>query len=183
MAETAGVTSKAGRWPYVALAVAVVVIVGVGGLHDWHRGRLIPVEERKAMPPLVLPLLDGGTWRLEEHRGQVIVVNYWASWCAPCWEETPMLMKLFREDSANGLAVVGVAMDESGTDKVRAFVARFRVNYPIALPQPMSQMVYGLGGLPTTILVDRQGRVAKIYSGAMRERDLRADINILLAER
>lgn len=147
-----------------------------------ERERPIPENERKVMPPLALRTLDGGVWRMEEHREQVVVVNYWASWCEPCWTETPGLVRLSRELGSKGLAIVGVAMDEGGEEKVRAFAQRFNVTYPIALPQPMSQMAYGMDGLPTTIVVDRKGRVAKIYSGAVRERYLRADVEMLLKE-
>ncbi len=135
------------------------------------------------MPILVFRTLDGSVWRMEEHRGQVVVVNYWASWCVPCWTEVPGLVRLSHELGPKELSVVGVAMDEGGEDKVRAFVQKFNVTYPVALPQPMSQMAYGLDALPTTIIVDRKGRVAKIYSGAVREKDLRADVESLLSAR
>ncbi len=119
---------------------------------------------------------------MEEHRGQVVVLNYWATWCEPCWTEIPGLVRLSQELGPRGLSVVGVSMDEGGEEKVRAFVQRFNVSYPVAPPERMSQMAYGLDGLPTTIVVDRKGRVAKSYSGAMPERDLRADVESLLKE-
>ncbi len=183
--EMAGAARVSGRqsWGiYVVLAAAVVLMVGVSKRGGGQPGGITPAAERRTMPPLVLQLLDGGTWRLDDHRGQVVVVNYWASWCGPCWEETPGLVRLAREDRPKGLAVVGVSVDEGGLDKVRGFVQRLGVVYPIALSQPMSQMAYGLGGVPTTFLVDRQGRVAKSYSGAVKERDLRADAEALLEE-
>jgi|SRR5215469_698559 len=146
------------------------------------RASLIPENMRKAMPLLTLRTLDGSVWKMDEHREKVVVVNYWASWCEPCWTEIPELVRLSQELGPKGLAIVGVAMDEGGEEKIRAFVQRFKVTYPIALPEPMSQMTYGLDGLPTTILVDRKGRVAKIYSGAVREEDLRADLDLLLKD-
>ena len=63
------------------------------------------------MPELVMAQLDGGTWRTVDHRGQVVLLNYWATWCGPCWEETPGLVRLSREMGPKGLAVVGVAID------------------------------------------------------------------------
>jgi peroxiredoxin len=148
-----------------------------------RRERLIPENSRKTMPVLALRTLDGSVWRMEDHRGQVVVVNYWATWCEPCWTEIPGLVRLSRELGPQGLSVVGVAMDEGGEDKIRAFVQKFNVTYAIALPQPLSQMAYGLDGLPTTIVVDRKGRAAKIYSGMVREKDLRSDVTSLLKER
>ena len=114
-----------------------------------------------------------------DHRGEVVLVNYWATWCEPCWEETPGLVRLSREQ---GLAVVGVSIDEGGKGKVQQFVDEFHVTYPVALQEPMSQMARGMAGVPTTILVDRQGRVAKTYVGQVEERDFRKDVQVLLGE-
>jgi cytochrome c biogenesis protein CcmG, thiol:disulfide interchange protein DsbE len=170
------------RWVRYGAAVAAFAVVAA----VWHfgtrqSGGIVAAGERRAMPELVMTQLDGGTWRMAEHRGQVVLVNYWASWCEPCWEETPGLIRLSKE-MGPGLAVVGVAMDEGGLEKVKKFVEEFRVPYPVVAPARMSQMGYGLEGLPTTILVDRQGRVAKTYVGAVRERDFREDVGVLLAE-
>jgi cytochrome c biogenesis protein CcmG/thiol:disulfide interchange protein DsbE len=134
------------------------------------------------MPELVMAQLDGGTWRMADHRGQVVLVNYWATWCGPCWEETPGLVRLSRELGPKGLAVVGVAIDEGGREKVQKFVDEFHVSYPVTLPDRMSQMEYGMAGVPTTILVDKEGRVAKTYVGAVRQADYKTDVEALLAE-
>ena len=119
---------------------------------------------------------------MKDHRGQVVLVNYWATWCGPCREEMPGLVRLSQELGPKGLAVVGVSVDEGSREKVQQFVDEFHVTYPVALQEPMSQMAQGMAGVPTTILVDRQGRVAKTYVGAVGERDFRQDVKILLAE-
>lgn len=138
------------------------------------------------MPPLNLERLNGGSWRLADHRGEVIVINYWASWCAPCWEEAPMLSRIGQELAPQRLTIVGVAMDERRSGEipqgVRRFVDTLRIPYAIALNPAMSQMAYGMDGLPTTLLVDRQGRVAAVYVGEVREKALRRDLKILLLE-
>ena len=87
-----------------------------------------------------------------------------------------------REMGPKGLAVVGVAIDEGGREKVQKFVEEFRVPYPVVMPERLSQVEYGLEGVPTTILLDRQGRVAKTYVGAVRQRDFAEDVRVLLAE-
>jgi cytochrome c biogenesis protein CcmG/thiol:disulfide interchange protein DsbE len=172
------------RWVKYAVAVVAFGVVAWA----WHfgtrqSGGIAPAGERRVMPELAMTELDGETWRMAEHRGQVVLVNFWATWCEPCWEETPGLIRLSQDLRPKGLAVVGVALDESGRGKVQKFVDEFHVSYPVVMPERMSQMEYGLEGLPTTILVDKQGRVAKTYVGAVRERDFKTDIESLLAER
>ena len=134
------------------------------------------------MPELVMAQLDGGTWRMGDHRGQVVLVNYWATWCGPCWEETPGLIRLSKKLGPKGLAIVGVAIDEGSNAKVKKFVDEFHVPYPIALPVRMSQIEFGMAGVPTTVLVDKHGRVAKTYVGAVRQADFAEDVGVLLRE-
>jgi cytochrome c biogenesis protein CcmG, thiol:disulfide interchange protein DsbE len=170
------------RWvKYVVAALAFGVVAWAWHFGTRQSGGIAPASERRTMPELVMAQLDGGTWRMAEHRGQVVLVNYWATWCGPCWEETPGLIRLSQE--VKGLAVVGVSVDAGGTAKVQKFVDEFHVPYPVVMPERMSQMEFGLEGVPTTILVDKQGRVAKSYVGAVRERDFRTDVEVLLAER
>jgi cytochrome c biogenesis protein CcmG, thiol:disulfide interchange protein DsbE len=179
-----GMDSKLVRGGLVIAAFAVVA----WGLYfaTGKAGGIAPVGGRRAMPELVMTQLDGGVWRMAEHRGQVVLVNYWASWCEPCWEETPGLIRLSKELGPKGLTVVGVAVDEGGPEKVKRFVEEFHVPYQVALPERGSLMTggiaYGMAGVPTTILVDQQGRVAKTYAGAVRQADFEKDVRVLLGE-
>ncbi len=174
---------RRGWVPYAWIAAAFVVMASVGHFGERQSGGIAPVSERKVMHELVMTQLDGGAWRMTEHRGQVVLVNYWATWCGPCREEMPRLVRLSRELGPKGLAVVGVALDDGGEEKVRRFVGELRVNYPVVMTGRLSQIEFGLDGLPATVLVDREGRVAKTYVGAVREQDFRADVETLLAER
>ena len=172
------------KWVRYGVGAAAFAVVAWA----WHYGTrqsggIAPAGQRRNMPELVMTQLDGGTWRLADHRGQVVLVNYWASWCGPCWEETPGLVRVAKELGPQGLAVVGVALDEGETAKVREFVDAFHLPYPVAVPERMSQMAQGIGGVPTTVLVDREGRMAKTYVGAVRQADFEADVAVLLAER
>ena len=175
---TRGLRSR--MYLFVGAAVLVSAIVSI----PWPRRSepLIAVKERRALPEVTLTQLEGGTWKLTEHRGKVVLMNYWASWCGPCRTETPGLVRLAEEMGPERLAVVGVSMDTGDKAPVRGFVRRMHVGYPIAFPEPMSQMAAGMVGLPTTILVDRQGRVAKTYVGETREGEFRRDVERLLGE-
>lgn len=152
-------------------------------LNRARAGGITPVAMRRAAPEMVFDKMDGGRWLLREHRGQVVLINLWASWCGPCREETPGLVRLYREAGPKGLEVVGLSLDVGGREKVRAFARRFEVPYPIVFPEPMSQLADTVEGVPATILVDKDGRVAKTYMGAVRREVFAADVDALLAER
>jgi cytochrome c biogenesis protein CcmG/thiol:disulfide interchange protein DsbE len=138
------------------------------------------------MPEVHLNLLTGETWSLSGHRGEVVAINYWATWCGPCWQETPILVRLNHEYGRRGFVIVGVATDERDSAEIPPavlhFVERLHVDYPVAITAPMSQLAYAMDGLPTTILVDREGRVAQTYVGALNEPRFRRDVDALLRE-
>jgi len=167
-------------------ALLATAIVLWGRLYLESHSQLKPPADRRPMTAVRLQLLSGESWNLNDYRGTVVVINYWATWCVPCWKETPMLVRLSREFGEQGLVVVGVATDERNTAEVPTavlrFVERFHVDYPIAITPPMSQLGYAMEGLPTTILIDRKGRVAQTYVGALREGRFRTDVKALLKE-
>ncbi len=168
----------------VFFAVAATLAFFVSLRHSRvQAGSITPVATRRAAPDFVLERMEGGSWRLGDHRGQVVLINLWASWCGPCREETPGLVRLFEQDGPKGLEVVGLSLDEGGRDKVRSFARQFQVPYPIVFPESMSQLQDTVEGVPTTILVDKDGRVAKTYLGAVRREVFAADVAELLAEK
>ena len=109
--------------------------------------------------------LDRKPWKLRDHRGQVLLLKFWATWCAPCRTEMPALVRLSDRYKSAGLQVVGVNMDEGGLEQVRRFVRDYSVTYPIlaggAGRVVMKSMVEKL---PTTLLVDKQARLAQVPS-------------------
>jgi thiol-disulfide isomerase/thioredoxin len=137
------------------------------------------------MDAMTLRQTDGGTWTLADHRGRVVLINYWATWCEPCLEELPALKRIGREAGPKGLDMVGVSVD-AGPDaqaKVRQYVTLFRVPYPVAFRDAKEDGAVDLMGLPVTLLLDRQGRVAKTYVGAIEGDEVAGDVATLLAER
>lgn len=170
-------------WAVCFFVVAVGLAIFLSQRHSEARaGGITSVAMRRAAPEMTFEQMDGGKWRLLDHRGQVVLINLWASWCGPCRQETPGLVRLYREAGPKGLEVVGLSLDVGGREKVRAFVQRFEVPYPIVFPEPMSQLADTVEGVPTTILVDKDGRVAKTYVGAVRREVFAADVDELLAE-
>lgn len=171
---------KAAQIGLFAVAVGLIIFAS----QDWTdgQGSTKSASSRTAMPDLVLPKLEGGSWKLSDHRGQVVLVNFWATWCPPCRQETPGLVELAQHYSPKGLVIAGVSLDEGGADPVRSFVHEFHVPYTILVPPPDSPYLSGIESLPTSILIDRTGRVAKTYMGAVREATFAKDVERLLAE-
>ena len=111
-----------------------------------------------------LPTLDGSTLALEELRGQWVLVNFWATWCAPCVEEMPYLNSLA---ATRDMAVLGVNFKESA-DQAAAFADRYAIQFPILLaPDEITLLVYGVRGLPRTFVVAPDGTIAGRFAGAL----------------
>ncbi|MEO8594281.1 MAG: TlpA disulfide reductase family protein [Candidatus Solibacter sp.] len=126
--------------------------------------------------------LGGNSWKLDDHRGQVVLLNFWATWCPPCRQETPGLVRLANDYRRNGLAVLGVSMDDGNPDVVRKFVSDFKVQYPVAFFDQQLVVARTVEALPTTLLIDKSGRLAKTYTGGASESTFRADVDALLRE-
>ena len=138
-----------------------------------------PKAGEKPLPNLVLNTVDGEKWSLYEHRGKVVLINFWATWCEPCRTETPMLVSLGKEYKTRGLKIVGIALDQDGTKVIKKFMTEYKIDYPVLLPVPGSALSR-IDPVPTTILIDREGRLAKKYVGELPEDILRADIEKLV---
>ncbi|MDT7858243.1 TlpA disulfide reductase family protein [Rubrivirga sp. S365] len=134
-------------------------------------------------PDFERPALEGGTFRLSDHRGDVVAVNFWATWCLPCRVETPEFVVLQDELEAEGVRFIGVSLDEGGFDDVRPFAEEFGVNYPLVLDDGALLDPYGgLTALPTTVLVGRDGGARYRLRGLTSAAQLRPLLRDLAAE-
>lgn len=128
--------------------------------------------------------LEGKARSLSELRGKVVLLDFWATWCAPCRAEIPEYIALQAKHAADGLVVVGMSLDTLPAEAVRAFVRKAGINYPVILTDGEIAATYGVQVLPTTVLIDREGRVRHRKEGAMRDADAYAgEVRALLAER
>jgi cytochrome c biogenesis protein CcmG, thiol:disulfide interchange protein DsbE len=167
---------------YALIVVAILWIAFASQIWSDQKAGVTAAKDRHAVADLVMPELDGGSWRLSQHRGEVVLINYWASWCGPCREETPGLIDLARDYRYKGLSIVGVSMDMGGKPAVEGFLSEFHMPYPVLMPDLASLSAPAVEALPTTVLVDRNGRAAKSYVGAVKESIFRSDVDQLLRE-
>jgi cytochrome c biogenesis protein CcmG/thiol:disulfide interchange protein DsbE len=148
------------------------------------RAILYPANERKAAPEFALEDSSGNTIGLKNYRGKVVLLDFWATWCTGCKKEIPWFSEFQRTYGAQGVAVVGVSMDEGGWNVVRPFLAETHVPYRMLLGDDPTAQRYGIQNLPDTFLIDRQGRVAAAYvAGLVDKDDVEANIKALLSKR
>lgn len=133
-------------------------------------------ERGQRIPAIELPLLDGGSIRLPaDTDGKPLLINFWASWCAPCIEEMPELQRYASAQGSDGVQVLGIAMDDEAA--IREFLSRVPVDYPIALDVPGVadsgvQLGNPRGALPFTVLIDAQGRLQKQRLGPFKHGEI-----------
>ena len=142
---------------------------------------LIAPDERQPAPDLVGPTLEGGEFRLSDHLGDVVVLNVWASWCAPCRAEAPVLEDVWREVKDDGVQFVG--LDTRDTEAAAlAFLDRYGVTYPNVIDtdgrlQLLFSDTLPPQAIPSTLVVDREGRVAGRILGRVTDATLTALID------
>jgi thiol-disulfide isomerase/thioredoxin len=138
---------------------------------------ILPEAERAPAPDLVGETLDGGTFRLSDHLGEAVVLNVWASWCAPCRAEAPALAALAGEFAGRGVQFAGLDTRDSDVP-ARAFVERFAIPYPNVIDRDgRLQLLFSdtlpPQAIPSSLVIDPQGRVAARALGKVSESSLR----------
>lgn len=129
-------------------------------------GQLTPLPGQPESPDFSLEDMDGEHHRLADYRGQVVVVNFWATWCPPCRDELPSLQRLWEDKRDDGLVVLGVNVAEDA-DSIFFFTADYPVDFPLLLDRDSEVIeAWPVVGIPTTFIVDRDGRMIYRAVGA-----------------
>jgi cytochrome c biogenesis protein CcmG, thiol:disulfide interchange protein DsbE len=174
-------------------AAAVAVVALLIGLLAWQVVRTdqgkaldskVSAGQKPRAPVFELEKLDGsGKVALADYRGKAVVLNFWASWCAPCKDEAPELESAWQRWRDQDVVVVGVDMQDFGTDAQR-FVDRYGLTYPILRDDDRwTEGRYGLTGLPETWFVDREGRlVGEHFEGPVSAEELDRNIELALGK-
>ncbi|MGE5149201.1 MAG: TlpA family protein disulfide reductase [Rhodospirillaceae bacterium] len=180
-------SSPAARWARRGLLIAAGVVALAVGIHVARNG-LTWGDDGKAAAALLaveLPDVSGKVQRLDQWRGRVLVVNFWATWCVPCREEMPQFIRAQAAQGAQGLQFVGIAVDRA--DKVQQFSQDLGVNYPVLIGglgaiELSKSLGNELMALPFTIVLDRQGRVVHTQLGPLKDDKLQKIVAPLLAD-
>jgi cytochrome c biogenesis protein CcmG/thiol:disulfide interchange protein DsbE len=140
-----------------------------------------PPEVRQKAPDFTLRDSEGRQVKLSDYAGKVVLLNFFATWCAPCRVEIPWFMDFEKEFKDRGFAVLGVSMDEDGWEAVKPYIERMRVNYRVLMGDSLVSDLYGgVESLPTSFMIDRNGRVARVHIGLVNRNEYQNDINALL---
>lgn len=180
--------SKRSPWTYVAFAgvaaLLALLVYGVaiksgGGKFDnaVAAGQRLPAPAREARV-----LNDTGTKSIADYKGKVVLLNFWASWCAPCKVEAPAIERVYRQYAKDGLVVLGANVDDL-SEKANAFVIKYKLTYPVLRYSSVNATKdFGTKRLPESFVIDRQGRVVALRRMQVDEQWLNAVIPPVLAE-
>ena len=125
------------------------------------------VAPASAAPDFTLRTMDGPNLRLQEQRGRVVLVNFWATWCGPCRQEMPHMNRLYEKYRASGFVLLGVNVDED-PHNAASVAAKLGVKFPVLLDTDKKvSRLYDLVTMPSTVLIDRDGRVRYVHRGYM----------------
>jgi len=168
----------AGPWGAASAQTGVQAAVVQTDVESRAQARLIG----KSAPEFMREDLNGKTVALSEYRGKVVLLNFWATWCASCVTEIPAFALWQKKYGGQGLQVLGVSMDDDAPP-VRALYRKLKVNYPVVMgDEKVGELYGGVLGLPVTYLIDREGRIVRHYQGEVDLKRLKREMRGLLGE-
>ena len=168
---------------YTAISIALVLLATLVFISSVSlAGETNQVESAKLAPGWELTDLEGKTVRSSDFKGKVVVLDFWATWCPPCRAEIPDFIALQKKYSSEGLAVIGVSVDQASLKTVKAFAEKNGINYPVVLADnKIVDSFGGIDGLPTTFLIDRNGNIVKQHLGFTPSTTIEKEVKALLA--
>ena len=139
-------------------------------------------QERKPAPSFTLQDSAGKTVSLENFRGRVVLLDFWATWCHGCKTEIPYFSDFERRYAGKGLTVIGVSQDSDGWKVVKPYIRKASIPYRIVLGNDAMAQKYGIENMPVTLLIDRQGRIAATYVGVVDRGNTQTNLEAMLSQ-
>ena len=178
--------AKSSKLLIILACVGLLLALGVGFFlvtqaNTKNESPAQPLQQAKEpVPNFTLALIDGKNFKIGDHKGKPVLINFFASWCLPCREEMPVLVKIAREYEAKGVVFLGIAVDDT-EEKMKDFIAKYEVKFPVGLDKTAEvQKSFGLYGIPTTYFVDKKGMINYFHSGIVTEELLQHELDKLL---
>ncbi|OYD07834.1 thiol-disulfide oxidoreductase ResA [Paludifilum halophilum] len=138
-------------------------------------------EVGEKAPDFELKTLDGETMKLSDLRGQAVLINFWATWCEPCRDEMPAIQNVYDRYKEQGFEVVAVNIAEAPVS-VRGFARQLELDFPILLDRDRKVTnQYDIGPIPSSLLIDQEGKVVRKHSGQMQEKQIEGYVREALA--
>lgn len=163
------------------LALCAFLLLSGCNSHRAAKEGIQDSSSRKPAPEFALKDVDGRTVRLADYKGKVVLLNFWATNCGPCKIEIPWFTDFERKYKDRGFAVLGVSLDEEGWDVVKPYLAKSAVNYRVVLGSDDVVNSYGgIDAIPTTFMLDREGRIAATHVGLISKGAYESEIANLL---
>ncbi len=141
----------------------------------------LPAAQAMISPAWELKDLQGQTVRSSDFKGQVLVLDFWATWCPPCRAEVPNLIALEKKFGSQGLKVVSISLDEAGPEAVKKFVKKLGISYRVLMSNDkVLESFGGISAIPAAFIIDRTGRIVQQHIGFVTEAELEEEIKPLL---
>jgi peroxiredoxin len=167
----------------LAVITGIAVMLGTIGWPDKTAvgHPLKDAKSRKPAPDFELKDVNGKVVHLSDYKGKVVLLDFWATWCEPCGVEIPWFTDFQRKYKDRGFTVLGVSMDDGGWKDVKPFVAERKINYQVVMGDDKTSDQYGdVEALPTTFVIDRDGRIASVHVGLTDKKEFDDAIQKLL---
>lgn len=172
---------KSRGWRRIAMIVVLAVMCLV--LPASMLAKLAALDKRQAAPDFSLKDASNTAVKLADYKGKVVLLNFWATWCHGCKQEIPWYIEFQKKYQGRGLAVIGVSMDDDGWKVVKPFLKDKKMNYRVVIGNDGLGKKYGLGPMPLSVLIDRDGKVADSHSGVVDRDSWESEIQALLREK
>lgn len=144
---------------------------------------LKPLDTRKPAPTFELKDANGAKVTLADYKGKVVLLNFWATWCVPCKAEIPWFQEFDKNFKDKGFAVLGVSLDEEGWNTVKPYVEERKITYRMVIgSEEVSTLYGGIESLPTTFMIDKDGKIAAIHTGLVSKATYQKQLESLLTE-
>ncbi|MEW5841976.1 MAG: TlpA disulfide reductase family protein [Bacteroidota bacterium] len=174
--KAGGLSKRQRSWIYTGFFIGVIVLLFVINNmgNEPEQGpyppNYVPAAQRTSAqaPDFSLPTTDGKILKLSSLKGKVVIIDFWATWCPPCRKGIPDLIELKKKYGSKGLEIVGVSVDTDTKNQVVGFIKDKGINYPVVYGnQNVTELYGGIEAIPTTFIIDKQGKIVASYQGLM----------------